>query len=237
MHRLSEPGRTGCAVRARSRSSPPAQGRTWTRSRGTAWPSGAPTRRRWTGSTPGSSSTGSPTSSSASGFAIAAVARWSCRTCRSRSTSTGCGRRPIQRSASACPGATCTASSTGGANGPTSWSVNREPHELRGCAVSSRGPRLTFDPVGDDYPARISDLKSRRAKNLAMGGEAKIAKQHERGKLTVRERLDLLFDKDTFVELGLLAPHQPVRGAESHPQRPPPAALLTAPLLLPSPHP
>jgi len=25
--------------------------------------------------------------------------------------------------------------------------------------------------VGDDYPARITDLKSRRAKNLAMGGE------------------------------------------------------------------
>ena len=38
-----------------------------------------------------------------------------------------------------------------------------------------------------------------------MGGEEKIAKQHERGKLTVRERIDLLFDRGTFVELGLLA--------------------------------
>jgi len=38
-----------------------------------------------------------------------------------------------------------------------------------------------------------------------MGGEARIAKQHERGKLTVRERLALLFDEDTFVEFGLLA--------------------------------
>src|SRR5437764_11063913 len=38
-----------------------------------------------------------------------------------------------------------------------------------------------------------------------MGGEDRIAKQHERGKLTVRERIDLLFDQDTFVELGLLA--------------------------------
>jgi acetyl-CoA carboxylase carboxyltransferase component len=68
--------------------------------------------------------------------------------------------------------------------------------------------------VGDDYPARISELKARRAKHLAMGGEEKIAKQHERGKLTVRERLDLLFDKDTFVELGLLAHQQAVRGGE-----------------------
>ena len=67
--------------------------------------------------------------------------------------------------------------------------------------------------MGDEYPARISDLKSRRAKNLAMGGEEKIAKQHDRGKLTARERIDLLFDKDTFVEFGLLAHQQQVRGS------------------------
>jgi acetyl-CoA carboxylase carboxyltransferase component len=68
--------------------------------------------------------------------------------------------------------------------------------------------------VGDDYAERISELHARREKNLAMGGEEKIAKQHDRGKLTVRERLDLLFDKDTFVELGLLAEQQAVRGGE-----------------------
>src|SRR5881409_2360196 len=38
-----------------------------------------------------------------------------------------------------------------------------------------------------------------------MGGADKIARQRERGKLTVRERIDLLFDPGTFVELGLLA--------------------------------
>ena len=81
--------------------------------------------------------------------------------------------------------------------------------------------------MGDDYPARISDLKSRRAKNLAMGGEAKIAKQHERGKLTVRERLDLLFDKGSFVELGLLAHQQPVRGGESDPDGTPADGVVT----------
>ena len=57
----------------------------------------------------------------------------------------------------------------------------------------------------DDYEARVADLKARRKKNLAMGGEEKVAKQHEKGKLTVRERIDLLFDAGTFVELGLLA--------------------------------
>ena len=67
----------------------------------------------------------------------------------------------------------------------------------------------------DEYQAKISELKTKRAKHLAMGGEEKIAKQHERGKLTVRERLNLLFDKDTFVELGLLAHQQPVRGGDA----------------------
>jgi acetyl-CoA carboxylase carboxyltransferase component len=59
--------------------------------------------------------------------------------------------------------------------------------------------------VADDYKAKIDALHAKRKKNLAMGGAEKVAKQHERGKLTVRERIDLLFDPGTFVELGLLA--------------------------------
>jgi acetyl-CoA carboxylase carboxyltransferase component len=46
-------------------------------------------------------------------------------------------------------------------------------------------------------------LHERRAKALLGGGEAKIAKQHDRGKLTARERIDLLVDAGTFVELGI----------------------------------
>ncbi len=46
-------------------------------------------------------------------------------------------------------------------------------------------------------------LHERRAKAMLGGGEEKIAKQHERGKLTARERLDLLVDEGTFVELGI----------------------------------
>src|SRR2546428_3534919 len=68
--------------------------------------------------------------------------------------------------------------------------------------------------VGDEFSAQIAELQSRRKKNLGMGGAEKVAKQREGGKLTVRERLDLLFDKDTFVEFGLLAHQQPVRGGE-----------------------
>src|SRR5437660_3165127 len=68
--------------------------------------------------------------------------------------------------------------------------------------------------VSDDFSAEVAELQARRKKNLAMGGPDKIAKQKERGKLTVRERLDLLFDPDTFVEFGLLAQQQAVRGGE-----------------------
>src|SRR5207245_11121144 len=68
--------------------------------------------------------------------------------------------------------------------------------------------------VSDDFSAEVADLQTRRKKNLAMGGAEKIAKQKERGKLTVRERFDLLSDPGSFVEFGLLAQQQPMRGGE-----------------------
>lgn len=40
------------------------------------------------------------------------------------------------------------------------------------------------------------------------GGEKRIAKQHESGKLTARERINLLFDADTFVELDAFVKHR-----------------------------
>src|ERR1700674_2317701 len=82
-------------------------------------------------------------------------------------------------------------------------------------------------PVSDEYSAKVSELRARRKKNLAMGGEDKIAKQHQRGKLTARERLDLLFDKDTFVELGLLAEQQAVRGGDPVPGETPADGVVT----------
>ena len=51
------------------------------------------------------------------------------------------------------------------------------------------------------------DLRARRERARAMGGASAIAKQHAEGKLTVRERLDLLFDAGSFQEIGVLATH------------------------------
>src|ERR1700752_4141571 len=47
------------------------------------------------------------------------------------------------------------------------------------------------------------DLLARREQIKLGGGEEKIAAQHAAGKLTARERIDLLIDPGTFVELGI----------------------------------
>jgi acetyl-CoA carboxylase carboxyltransferase component len=48
----------------------------------------------------------------------------------------------------------------------------------------------------------VDDLHGRRDKIRLGGGPEKVADQHGKGKLTARERIDLLVDKGTFVELG-----------------------------------
>jgi methylmalonyl-CoA decarboxylase subunit alpha len=61
----------------------------------------------------------------------------------------------------------------------------------------------------------VDELHERRAAARLGGGEEKIAKQHAAGKLTARERIDLLLDAGTFNELGLHAGiHYAVRGLE-----------------------
>ena len=52
-----------------------------------------------------------------------------------------------------------------------------------------------------------------------MGGADTIAKQHRRGKLTARERVDLLFDEGTFQELGMLATGQSMKGDAYDPEK------------------
>ncbi|MDO8199618.1 acyl-CoA carboxylase subunit beta [Conexibacter sp. CPCC 205762] len=61
----------------------------------------------------------------------------------------------------------------------------------------------------------VEELHARRARAALGGGEEKIARQHEQGKLTARERLALLIDAGTFTELGINAGiHYSVRGLD-----------------------
>ncbi|WP_205698851.1 acyl-CoA carboxylase subunit beta [Conexibacter sp. SYSU D00693] len=51
----------------------------------------------------------------------------------------------------------------------------------------------------------LAELERRRALALAMGGPERVAAHHARGRLTARERVALLLDEGSFVELGMLA--------------------------------
>ena len=53
----------------------------------------------------------------------------------------------------------------------------------------------------------MEELERRRSQARKMGGEARLSRQKERGKLDARARLDLLLDPKTFREIGLLATH------------------------------
>ena len=55
---------------------------------------------------------------------------------------------------------------------------------------------------------RIGRLESMRSAALLGGGQARIDQQHERGKLTARERLELLLDDGSFVELDAFVTHR-----------------------------
>jgi len=54
----------------------------------------------------------------------------------------------------------------------------------------------------------MKNLREREERVKAGGGEKRVKAQHEKGKLTARERIDLLLDKDSFVELDLLVEHR-----------------------------
>ncbi len=55
---------------------------------------------------------------------------------------------------------------------------------------------------------RLDDLRRRRDEAYHAGSAKAVERQHARGKMTARERIDYLLDKGSFVEHGLLARHR-----------------------------
>ena len=55
---------------------------------------------------------------------------------------------------------------------------------------------------------KLEELRVRRAAAMLGGGEQRIEAQHKKGKLTARERLDLLLDQGTFSELDMFVTHR-----------------------------
>jgi acetyl-CoA carboxylase carboxyltransferase component len=56
-----------------------------------------------------------------------------------------------------------------------------------------------------DWGPLVGDLERRRNESRGMGGPERVERQHALGKLTVRERLDLLLDPESWIEYGMLA--------------------------------
>ena len=71
----------------------------------------------------------------------------------------------------------------------------------------------TLDPKADTYAdaasaatSRLDEIDAELAKALAGGGAKYVERHHDRGKLTARERIELLVDPDSpFLELSPLA--------------------------------
>lgn len=72
----------------------------------------------------------------------------------------------------------------------TSWT-------LRSIAVSN--PSMS---------ERLNDLEQRRQAALSAGTERAVARQHEKGKMLARERIEYLLDQGSFHELDMLARHR-----------------------------
>jgi len=65
---------------------------------------------------------------------------------------------------------------------------------------------LEFNKNDDKMRLLISEMKRKHSKVALGGGKKKIEKQHNKGKLTARERIDYLKDTDTeFLEIGAFA--------------------------------
>lgn len=77
-------------------------------------------------------------------------------------------------------------------------------------AAVSAAPPKSPSPVSPANPieARIEQLAALREAAMHAGSPASVERQHARGKLTARERLDLLLDPESFVELDMLARHR-----------------------------
>jgi len=87
---------------------------------------------------------------------------------------------------------------------------------LNGGATNGSGSNGKASDAAQAEPAaaphttagKIADLTRRREEAIHAGSVAAVEKQHARGKLTARERIELFLDPDSFTELDELARHR-----------------------------
>ena len=54
---------------------------------------------------------------------------------------------------------------------------------------------------------RLQDLRNRKSRSEIGGGQERIDRQHQKGKMTARERIEVLLDEGTFQEIDALVEH------------------------------
>ena len=55
---------------------------------------------------------------------------------------------------------------------------------------------------------KLANLEQKKQEALLGGGAKRIESQHKKGKLTARERLEVLLDSNSFEEIGMLVTHR-----------------------------
>ena len=62
--------------------------------------------------------------------------------------------------------------------------------------------------TGSKHKKPINSLEQKRSEVKIAGGKDRIDRQHKKGKLTARERVKILLDKDSFVEIDMFVKHR-----------------------------
>ena len=84
--------------------------------------------------------------------------------------------------------------------------MSSEIHQMTTIESDINPRSKTFQDNATDFEDRLIELRERKAYVMRGGGDAHVARHHKRGKLLVRDRIDLLVDPGTaFLELSALA--------------------------------
>ena len=79
------------------------------------------------------------------------------------------------------------------------WRYGAAPGPVERCLIDADSvPAVSWE-------SELEELRRREELARRMGGEERVARQHAAGRLTVRERLERLFDPDSFHETGAIA--------------------------------
>ncbi len=74
--------------------------------------------------------------------------------------------------------------------------------------MNNNGTQTAEKPALATVAEKFAELERKNAEAMILGGEKRIESQHKKGKLTARERIDLLLDEGSFEEIGRFVMHR-----------------------------